>query len=294
MTQSIELAEKFQPILDEIYEREALTALLDAPTKPVNFGGADTVNVFKTDVIGLGTYSRANGYPAGQITATWEALTLSKQRGRAFTIDRMDDEETLGMAFGTLVNEFIRTEVAPEVDAIRFAAYATGAGLGTTGTLSTAANVLSAIDTGAAALDTAKVPNEGRLLFVASSIYRLLMGSVTRTLTNESDFDRRLQQLDDMTVIPVPQGRFYTAVTLDAGATVDAGGYSSNGQNINFMILHPSAVLHVKKHDNIKIFSPDVNQSSDGWLFQYRLYHDAFVYDNKTEGIYSHAVAAAS
>jgi len=107
MTQSIELAEKFQPILDEVYERESKTAMLDAPTKPVNFGGADTVNVFKTDVIGLGTYSRANGYPSGQITATWEALTLSKQRGRAFTIDRMDDEETLGMAFGTLVNEFI-------------------------------------------------------------------------------------------------------------------------------------------------------------------------------------------
>jgi hypothetical protein len=294
MTQSIELAEKFQPILDEVYERESVTARLDAPTKPVNFGGADTVNVFKTDVIGLGTYSRADGYPSGQITATWEALQLTKQRGRAFTIDRMDDEETLGMAFGTLVNEFIRTEVAPEVDATRFAAYATDAGLGTTGTLAAAADVLAAIDVGAAALDDAKVPNEGRLLFLASPIYRLLMQSVTRSLANESSFDRRLQQLDDMGVIPVPQDRFYTAISLNAGATVDAGGYASDGADINFMILHPTAVLQVKKHDNIKIFSPDVNQSSDGWLFQYRLYHDAFVYDNKTEGIYVHSEASSS
>lgn len=294
MATSIELAEKFQPILDEVYERESVTARLDAPTKPVNFGGADTVNVFKTDVIGLGTYSRSSGYPAGQITATWEALTLTKQRGRSFTIDRMDDEETLGMAFGTLVNEFIRTEVAPEVDATRFAAYATDAGLGTTGTLSVAADVLAAIDVGAAALDDAKVPNEGRLLFLASPIYRLLMQSVTRSLANEASFDRRLQQLDDMIVVPVPQDRFYTAIALNAGATVDAGGYASDGADINFMILHPTAVLQVKKHDNIKIFSPDVNQSSDGWLFQYRLYHDAFVYDNKTEGIYVHSEDTSS
>ena len=36
----------------------------------------------------------------------------------------------------------------------------------------------------------------------------------------------------------------------------------------------------------IKIFSPDENQKLDAWLFQFRLYHDAFVYENKVKGIY--------
>ena len=102
MAQSIALAQKFQPILDEIYKRESLTARLDALTKPVNFAGANVVKVFKTDPIGLGTYSRVSGYPAGQVVGTWETLQLATERGRGFVIDRMDDEETLGMAFGTL------------------------------------------------------------------------------------------------------------------------------------------------------------------------------------------------
>src|SRR5690242_10322837 len=113
---SISLASKFQPILDEIYKEASLTASMDAPTKPVDFGGASAVNVFKTSVVGLGTYNRGTGYAAGDVTGTWETLTLAASRGRSFSIDRMDDEETLGMAFGTVAGEFIRTAVVPEVD----------------------------------------------------------------------------------------------------------------------------------------------------------------------------------
>jgi hypothetical protein len=77
MTQSITLAQKYQPILDEIYKLASLTARMDAKTKPVEFAGANVVKVFKTDVIGLGTYDRASGYPKGQITGTWETMTLA-------------------------------------------------------------------------------------------------------------------------------------------------------------------------------------------------------------------------
>ena len=94
-----------------------------------------------------------------------------------------------------------------------------------------------------------------------------------------------------MDVVMVPQTRFYTDITLNAGATVDAGGYSKTvetGKEINFMIIHPTSVLQVVKHDSLKVFPPDENQTTDGWLIQYRIYHDAFVYANKLDGIYLH------
>ena len=47
-------------------------------------------------------------------------------RGRMFTVDNMDNAETAGLAFGRLASEFIRTKVAPEVDAFRFASYGAG------------------------------------------------------------------------------------------------------------------------------------------------------------------------
>jgi len=57
------------------------------------------------------------------------------------------------------------------------------------------------------------------------------------------------------------------------------------------MLMHPSAVLQATKLNSLKIFSPDENQTSDGWLIQHRVYHDAWVYDNKLDGIYLHMKA---
>lgn len=295
MAQSIALATKFQPILDEIYKAASLTARMDAQTKPVDFAGANVVKVFKTDPIGLGTYSRVSGYPAGQVVGAWETMTLSIERGRAFVIDRMDDEETLGMAFGTLASEFIRTEVAPELDAYRFAKYAGTSGIQTVAGATLDANsILTAIDAAKLALDQNEVPREGRLLYISDACLNLLEGKVSRFLANENVVDRTVNRFDGMEVIMVPQTRFYTKVTLDEGASVDAGGYSktsNTGKDVNFMIIHPSSVLQVTKHAALKVFTPEENQTTDGWLVQYRIYHDAFVYDNKVKGIYLHKKA---
>ncbi len=293
MTTSIALAEKFQPILDEVYKREVLTARLDGQTKPVDFMGANVVKVFKTSVVGLGTYSRSTGYPAGDVTGTWEALTLAASRGRAFSIDRMDDEESLGMAFGTLANEFIRTQVAPEVDAYRFSKYASWSGISSPSeaALTTAAGVLAAFDVAMGQMDADEVPSEGRVLYAASPIYNLLKAAISRSLGNETSADRRLFTLDNVDVVSVPQTRFYKGITLDAGGSSNAGGYAktgSTGRDLNFILVHPSAVLQASKHADLKIFTPEENQSADAWLLQYRLYHDAFVYDNKVDGVYAH------
>ena len=295
---SIALAAKYQPILDEVYKNASLTAFMDAKTKPVNFGGAAAVNVFKTSMVGLGNYARSTGYPVGDVTGAWETLTLTKERGRAFSIDRMDDEETLGMAFGTLAGEFIRTQVAPELDAYRFSTYASTTGIqevATPAALTDGAKVLAAFDVAMGKLDEKEVPAEGRKLFISSSCYNLLKGQLTRTLSTETSADRRVFEIDGVEVIPVPQTRFYKGITLVDGSSAATGGYSkteNTGKNINFLLLHPSAVLQVTKLDSLKVFSPEVNQAADAWLIQYRIYHDAFVYANKKEGIYSHIAAS--
>ena len=295
MAQSIALAQKFQPILDEIYKRESLTARLDSLTKPVNFAGANVVSIFKTDPIGLGKYSRVSGYPAGQVVGTWETLQLATERGRSFVIDRMDDEETLGMAFGTLASEFIRTEVAPELDAYRFSKYASTASINaaTPATL-TADTIIGAIDAAKLELDKDEVPAEGRILYISDTCLGYLEGKVSRFLSNENNVDKRVMRYSGMDVVMVPQGRFYKGVTLDDGATVNAGGYAKHaetGKDINFMVIHPSSVIQVVKHDSLKVFTPDENQTTDGWLIQYRIYHDAFVQANKLNGIYLHCKA---
>ena len=293
MTQSIVLAQKFQPILDEIYKASSLTARMDAKIKPVNFAGANVVQVFKTDPIGLGKYNRVSGYPAGQVVGSWETLTLATERGRSFVIDRMDDEETLGMAFGTLAGEFIRTKVAPELDAYRFSKYASTSSINAATPATLDANtIIPALDAAKLELDKDEVPAEGRILYISDTCLSYLEGKVSRFLGNENAVDKRVTKYSGMEVIMVPQTRFYKGITLDDGVTVDAGGYSKgSGKDINFMIIHPTAVLQVAKHDSLKVFTPEQNQTTDGWLMQYRIYHDAFVYANKLNGIYLHCKA---
>lgn len=292
MANSIALAEKFQPILDEVYVKASKTAMLDAEQRPIDFAGADTVNVMKLSTVGMGDYDRNAGYPVGDVTITWEALQLATERGREMSIDRMDNDETLGMAFGLLAGEYIREQVAPEIDAYRFATWAGWSGISTVAgaTLGTASAVLTAIDVASGTMDDDNVPDTGRVCFIANPIHRLLNQALSRSWTNESDISRMVKSLEGVRFVPVPQSRFYTGINLNAGATASAGGFSkaTGAVDINFLMLHPTAILQATKHAKLKLFSPDENQDADAWKVQYRVYHDAFVYDNKVAGVYLH------
>jgi hypothetical protein len=295
MANSIDLVTKFTAILDRLYKAQSKTARMDAPTEDsAAFEGTSAIKVMKTSVVGMGTYSRATGYPKGDVTISWETLTLAASRGRELSVDRMDNDETLGMAFGTLADEYYRTAVTPEVDAYRFAKYASTSNISTTaGATLDSTTVLAAIDAAAAQMDADEVPEDGRLLYVSNTVNGFLKAAVTRILGNEGSADRRLRTLDGMEIISVPQSRFKTAIDLDAGATTSAGGFAAaaGAKDINFMLIYPPAVLQATKLDKLKIFDPDVNQSKDAWLIQHRLYHDAWVYDNKVDGIYLHKKA---
>ena len=292
MANSISLVTTFLSILDDVYKQESVTARLDAMTQDVPFVAANIVKVLKLSTVGLGTYSRTTGYPAGDLTAAWETMTLAIERGRAFTLDRMDSEETLGMVLGNLIREWMRVYVAPEVDAYRFAKYASWSGVGaaTAGTL-TASTVLPAVDEARRVMDEAEVPSEGRQLFVSGTVGTMLDAAITRIVGSGGGIDRRIPSLDGVEIVRVPQTRFYTQVTLNAGATASAGGFvktTSTGKDLNFMLVHPSAVIQPTKLNNLKYFPPELNQTSDGHLWQYRLYHDAFVQENKVAGVYIH------
>lgn len=294
MASNIELAASYLPLLDEVYAASSKSAILDA-TK-VDILNGNTIKVYKTTMDGLADYSRNGGFTEGEVSGAWETMTLSKDRGRSFQVDRMDNEETLDMAFGSLASEFIRTKVAPEVDAYTFAKLA-----GTSGILTATADdiaigttdVPNLINVAEAAMNEAEVPETDRILFISENAYAGLREKIVRTVSNEATgINHAIEYYDDMRVVRVPQGRFYTAITLHDGATINqlAGGYAraESGYKINFMIVHPSALTKVVKHAMPRIFTPDENQKADAWKFDYRVYHDTFVYQNKVKGIYLH------
>lgn len=84
-------------------------------------------------------------------------------------------------------------------------------------------------------------------------------------------------------------GSVYTLVANPATASI-ATYYERTKQpavDMNFMVVHTNAALPYKKHEKVRVFTPDQNQKADAWLFQYRLYHDLITPKNKQLGIYA-------
>lgn len=289
MANTIELAKAYVPLCDEVYKEASLSADLDASAELIQEGfNANEIVVPKLDMDGLADYSRNSGYVNGDASLTWETVKCDYDRGRMFEVDELDNIETGGVAFGRLAGEFIRTKAVPELDAYRFASYASAKGVSTaSGALADGQAALDAIATAMAKMDDDEVPQEGRILYYTPVIARAIAQlDTTKSREVLADFAK---------IVKVPQTRFYSAIDRNDGMTEgqEKGGYkkATAGKNLNFEIIHPTAVIQANKLVKPKIITPDNNQNSDAWKYGYRLVSYAEVYENKAAGIYAHIAA---
>lgn len=288
MANSISKFKKYVPLLDEIYKGAAKTAVLESDESLACEGAnANEIIVPKMEMDALADYDRNSGYTSGSVTLTNETKTFNYERGRMFSIDAMDNEETADVAFGKLSGEFIRTKVVPEIDAVRFAKYASTTGISkvATGTeLETGAEVLSALIAAMQKMDEDEVPSEDRHLFITPALYYMAQNvDTTKSKAVLEEF---------ASITKVPQNRFYTAITLNDGVSdgQTGGGYAkdTSAKDINFMIIHKGALMQFTKHAAPKVIAPEANPDADAWKFGYRIYGLNDVFANKAAGIYLH------
>lgn len=292
---AIELSKQYVPLLDEVFKKASLTQDLNANQSLIRQGAnANEILVPKLSMDGLGDYSRNSGYTKGDVSLSYETRKFNYDRGRKFEVDTMDNQETEEVAFGMLAGEFMRTKVAPEADAFTFATLAGKSGISkvTAGaTLADGSAVMSALKVALDQMDEDEVPEEGRLLYITP-------GNLSAIKAMDTTKSRELLESFSK-IIKVPQSRFYTAIDLydgvtdnsdSSGANEKIGGYvkASTGKDINFMVIHPTAVLKSDKHVASNIITPEENQTSDAWMQKYRKYGIVDAFDNKLAGIYLH------
>lgn len=285
MANSITKFKAYIDKLDTVYQQASATSILDADADTVRMGAkAGEFLIPKMSMDGLADYSRSSGYVKGDVTITYSTKSCNYDRGRKFSVDAMDNEETAGIAFGKLASEFIRTKVVPEMDAFRFAKYASATGIlsaaEATPTAGTA--VLTALQTDINAQDESEVNVDGKILYITPTL--LTLAKNVDTTKSKAILDRFEK------IITVPQTRFYTAIDMKDGTSSNetAGGYAgaTGGYKINFMIINRDAVIQFGKHTVNKVVSPEENQTDDGYMFFYRAYSIAETYENKVKGIY--------
>jgi len=284
MANTIDLITKYTGMIDEVYEVEALTTDLDSDMAFAKAGAnANEIAIPTMTLQGLADYGRNTGYVDRTMTFEYNTVTYNFDRGGKFSVDAMDDEETQGIAFGMLAGEFERTEVVPEVDAFRFAKYASLHGLGPADvTLADGAAVIAALRVATTQMNANKIPKSGRILYIEDSL---------SGLWEDLDSTKSREVLKNFSkIVAVPQDRFYTAIDQLDGKTAgeEDGGYAKDvaGKDINFMVIHPKSVLQYTKHKVSLVAGADQNFDADALTYRYRLYALCDAYTNKVAGIY--------
>ena len=286
---SIALFTKYLNQVDFLYSETSKSAILDGNNAIVSMAkGCNEMKFPKITVDGLSDYSRTTGYEAGDMSIEFESKKPNYDRGVKFNIDEMDDEETEGILLGNTLGILEKDKVAPEIDAFRFATYASASGISTVAPadLTTGEAVLNALVTATAQMDNDSVEMNDRVLFITPML--LLSAENVDTTKSKAILSRF------SSIVQVPQSRFYTAIDLKSKTADSATGYAKAGgaKNINFMIISKSAVIQFTKHVFNKPLSPDNNPDGDSWVIRYRKYGIAEVYDNKKKGIYLHKATA--
>lgn len=223
MPNSIELFKKNAPeLLDKIYKAESTTSDFDISGVLVQAGkNANEIIVPVLEMDGLGDYDRNSGYIDGDVSLTNETKKFNYERGRKLKTDAIDNEETGGVILGNLSAEFLRTKVLPEVDAVRYATYASIPEISKSeGTYDTAEKAYKAIAKAWDDMTNDEVPEENRHLRITSTLNGMI-----RDMDN---YKSKELMNKFASVKVVPQSRFQTAIELLSGKDADGerkGGF---------------------------------------------------------------------
>lgn len=328
---NIELITNYSPkYWDLVYKQEAVTSVLDANPKLLQFTGAKTVKIGKFQNGGLNDYYRNNnangygdsrvpqvpasgtnfvgasdfGYQKSPARLTWEEFTLKCDRAAAFEIEYFDNEESGDELVGLGVTEISRTTIVPEVDAYclsTIAGYALSSAT-VSGDYSdpSTAKPLAALNAAFQYFEEHEVPADDQVAFCSPAFMAALRnsGEVTKFLAQEDfnaskDIRFKIEKYEGRTLITVSPDRLRTGINLVSGGYTWGAGSSG----INFLMVAKSAIMHVVKYEKVKVISGEANLAArgfDGYTIFARIYHDVFVSDNKRVAIYLNKVSESA
>ena len=294
---NIAFATKFATELDKLLVQKSQAAILEDKGMAAKFVGAHEVKLPVIGFAGLGDYDKDTGFAKGAVSVTQQVFTLEKDRARSFSIDREDMDETgIANLAGSVMSEFVRTKVAPEVDAYTFSTIATKAnGAGQTVALgegeTLAKNVYGLIANAIGKVnDATGFTGEDIVLYVNPTVYAALMATpeIHRHLRvdefKHGEISTKVQKIDNAIIVPVSDNRMKTAYDFGNDGFEVAGG----AESVGIIAMPRNAAMLVKKTEKIRTFSPDVNQTADAYKFDYRLYYDVLVKDSMKGSIFTY------
>ena len=296
---TLQYSQQFQTVLDAQMLASATSAFMEANAGQVKYDGGDTVHIPEISMQGLAKYDRDEGFNQGSVTLKFNPYKMTQDRGRTFQLDAMDVNETNFVATaGTVMGEFQRTQVIPEIDSYRYskiAALATAENKVTTGFTPAVATILEKLEAEITEIQDVVGEDEDLIVVMSTKLRTILNNAdkINRYL-NVAEFkngsiNTTVKSFNDIPILGVPSARMKTAYVFNDGKTANqqAGGFKADAgaKDINWIIMPQRAPIAVSKTDKVRVFTPDVNQKADAWKIDYRKYHDLWIPKNRFAAI---------
>ncbi|MBP5410722.1 MAG: capsid protein [Lachnospiraceae bacterium] len=228
----------------------------------------------------------------------WEPKVLTNQRKWSTLVHPKDIDQTNDVAYITnITRTFNETQKFPEMDAYTISRLyslwtTTDVTTGYTGktaitTTLTTSNILDIFDEMMTNMDEARVPANGRLLYVTSQVKAMLKKAVglSRTFDTQkggSAIDRTISRIEEVEIISVPSILMKSAYTFTTGWT-PASGCSQ----INMLLVHPEAVITPVSYQFSKLDPPSA--VTQGKYFYYEeSFEDVFILNKKADALQFH------
>lgn len=298
MANAINYASKYAGELDKIIVQGAKTGFLADNVFKAKFSGSKTVYLPEVSMVGLGNYSRTDGFAKGDVTLTHTPYTLTQERSRQLFIDAQDaDESGVPDLAGKLVGEYTRTQVIPEIDAyVLSKLYGVANDKGNVSEYTEASavkNLLAVINSAEAAMEY-----DGSTSLVAMvdpTLYNVLMTSadLQRHIAvgefKQGEINMKVKNLNGCSIIPVAASRMKSAYTYDTGAASDKGGFTpaDGAKDIRAIVLPKDSASLIKKVDKVDMHGLGEDINRDGYTINYRLYYDLIVKNSRKGTIFA-------
>ena len=277
---TLQMAQNFQTVLDQQMLVAATSGFMESNAGDVKYNGGDTVKIPTLSVDGLANYDRDNGYNRGAVSLTFQDFKLTQDRGRKFSLDSMDVDETNFLATATnVMTTFLKEQVIPEVDAYRYskvAAYAKQENRKTDTFTPDDTNIVKQLNKEIMEIEDL-IGETGDLVIVMSARV-------------QGQYNTRVRTYNEIPIIGVSSARLKSQYVFNDGKTSgqEKGGFKADtgAKAINWLIMSRKAAIAVSKTDKMRIFDPTVNQQADAWAIDYRKFHDVWVPKNRLASLW--------
>lgn len=291
MAEALKYAESYGRALSQMFPYKLnFGALYNTPNNGrFKWVDSKTIKIPSISTTGRTAANRDSiGTAARNYENDWETKTLVNERKWSTLVHPKDIDQTNMVATIANITRVMNEEKKyPEMDAYCiskiYGDWVLQGGVADT-VAPTTGNILAKFDNMMLAMNNARVPRDGRILYVTYEVFNMLKNAegISRSWSVQSSVNgvnREVESMDGIAVIPVAAELMKTAYDFSEGWVAE-----SDASQINMAMIHPNAVITPVSYEFADLDAPSAKTEGKYYYYE-ESFEDVFILNKRVPAI---------